>query len=269
MSSADPKREHRSVDEPLSASFYSGFFELSALFLEACFCFAAAAFLDSDLLQRLWSNLETGRESYEYAQPTVDADVRKERKLVDDICNQRAFTQHALVVHCLSKAYGFLQPRLAVDDVSFALRRGECLGLVGVLGTGKSTLLGVLGGELFPSSGDAYMSSLSLTRHYRQWMQSVGYVPYDWGLVDGLTGREMICVLATLRGVQDVPRTTACALRVVELAEPDAPIASYGAGAKTQLSLALALMSLPRYTKSFIPTCCSRTTRTVRALCLL
>ncbi|XP_049514374.1 retinal-specific phospholipid-transporting ATPase ABCA4-like [Dermacentor silvarum] len=241
-----PKREHRSVDEPLSASFHSGFFELSALFLEACFCFAAAAFLDSDLLQRLWSHLETGRESYEYAQPTVDADVRKERKLVDDICNQRAFAQHALVVHCLSKAYGFLQPRLAVDDVSFALRRGECLGLVGVLGTGKSTLLGVLGGELFPSSGDAYMSSLSLTRHYRQWMQSVGYVPYDWGLVDGLTGREMICVLATLRGVQDVPRTTACALRVVELAEPDAPIASYGAGAKTQLSLALALMSLPR-----------------------
>ncbi|KAK8788535.1 hypothetical protein V5799_021690 [Amblyomma americanum] len=246
-----PMREHGSMEQPLSMGLYSGFFEVSALFLEACICFAAASFLDSTLLQRLWSRSQKSDTTSGYWYPQfeseIDADVRNEAKLVDDICQQRNFGQQALVVRGLSKAYGNVQPRVAVDGVSFAVRRGECFGLVGVLGTGKSSLLGMLGGELFPTSGDAYLrNGLSLTRQYRQWMQGVGYVPYGSGLLEPLTGRETICVFAVLRGIQDVPRTTACLLRLVELDEPDAPVSSYGAGAKTQLSLALALMALPK-----------------------
>lgn len=41
----------------------------------------------------------------------------------------------------------------AVKDVSFELRRGECLGLIGSHGTGKTTLLKMLNGLLKPDSG--------------------------------------------------------------------------------------------------------------------
>ncbi|XP_075527982.1 phospholipid-transporting ATPase ABCA3-like isoform X2 [Dermacentor variabilis] len=238
--------------QPLSPGLRTGFLEVFALLLEGCVCFALVSFLDSDLLQRLWSRFQGHEPPPAYRgdahlESTVDPDVVREARLVDDVYNQRGFDKQALLVRGLSKAYGFFQPRFAVDNVSFAVRSGECLGLVGALGTGKSTLLGVLGGELFPTAGDAYMSAgTSLTHSYRQWMQDVGYVPYGWGLLDTLTGREMACLLAVLRGVHDAPRATACALQAVELADPDAPIASYGAGARTQLSLALALMAYPK-----------------------
>ena len=46
------------------------------------------------------------------------------------------------------------KPHCALDDVSFELRRGECLSVIGRNGAGKSTTLGLIAGVLRPSSGD-------------------------------------------------------------------------------------------------------------------
>lgn len=233
--------------EPLStASVHTGLFEVAALFLEGCLCFCIATFLDSDMFQRLWSrHAERGPALGDIA-TTVDDDVVKEAKRVDQLCSQRATVHRGLIVRGLTKVFGYFQQSTAVDKVSFAVNPGECFGLVGVLGTGKSSLVGMLGGELFPTSGDAFLHPLSLRHHYRQWMLNIGYVPYGWGLLDTFTGREMVDLLASLRGVHDVPRTITYVLRAVELSEPDARVSSYSAGAKTQLSLALALIANPR-----------------------
>ncbi|XP_077548510.1 phospholipid-transporting ATPase ABCA3-like [Haemaphysalis longicornis] len=232
---------------PLSLSLYSGLFELFALLLEACFCFFAASFLDSDLAQRLWVRYQIRDVQYDpQNQDSINEDVRNEEVLVDKIFNQAKFAEHALVVRNLSKAYGFFQQHFAIETISFTVHHGECIGIVGVIGTGKTSMMGVLGGELFPTSGDAFRPGMSLTRDYRFWIQSVGYVPFGWGLLETLTGREMIRVIALLRGVQDVPRTTARVMGVVELSEPDAVVSTYSVGAKTQLSLALALIAAPK-----------------------
>ena len=45
----------------------------------------------------------------------------------------------------------------AVKDVSFTLRRGECLGLIGHNGAGKSTLLKILNGLIRPDEGTISM----------------------------------------------------------------------------------------------------------------
>jgi lipopolysaccharide transport system ATP-binding protein len=58
-----------------------------------------------------------------------------------------------------SKKNGQLRPKefWAVDDVSFELKRGECLGLIGHNGAGKSTLLKMLNGLIKPDKGTITM----------------------------------------------------------------------------------------------------------------
>ncbi|KAK8788606.1 hypothetical protein V5799_021619 [Amblyomma americanum] len=263
-----PLKNAHSVDQlqPFGVGLNTGIYEIFSLILEGGFCFVLVSFLDSELLQRLWSRFRTS-EPATPSKPFTDSsadDVMKERQQIEDIYNKRDFEQHGLLVRGLSKTYGFIRPRCGIDNVSFCVRQGECLGFVGVLGTGKTTLLGVLGGELFPTSGEAYMGPMSLSLHYRQWLSNVGYVPYAGGLLEALTGREMICLLAVLRGVQDVPRITRSLLRIVDLAEPDAAIASYGVGARVQLSLALALMAFPRLYLLDLPDLDTQTRAVVR-----
>jgi D-xylose transport system ATP-binding protein len=55
-----------------------------------------------------------------------------------------------LQVERLSKRFG---PVVALDEVSFAVRRGEVVGLLGDNGAGKSTLIKIVSGSLAPSSG--------------------------------------------------------------------------------------------------------------------
>ncbi|KAK8788371.1 hypothetical protein V5799_021852, partial [Amblyomma americanum] len=252
--------------QPFSIGLNTGLYEILSLLLEGGFCFALVNFLDSELLQRFWSYFsarEPAASSKAFLE-TAEDEVAKERQQVEDIYKMHDFEQRALLVRGLSKTYGFIRPRCGIDNVSFCVRQGECLGVVGVLGTGKTTLVSVLGGELFPTSGDAYMGPMSLTLHYRQWLRNVGYVPHAGGFLETLTGREMICLLAALRGVQDVPRVTRCLLRIVDLVEPDAAIASYGVGARFQLSLALALMVFPRLYLLDLPDLDSQTRALVR-----
>jgi D-xylose transport system ATP-binding protein len=55
-----------------------------------------------------------------------------------------------LQVERLSKRFG---PVVALDEVSFAVRRGEVVGLLGDNGAGKSTLIKIISGSLAPSEG--------------------------------------------------------------------------------------------------------------------
>lgn len=59
-----------------------------------------------------------------------------------------------LEVRSLSKSFGAVQ---AITDISFELRRGEVLGLVGDNGAGKSTLIKCISGVLTPDSGTTYV----------------------------------------------------------------------------------------------------------------
>jgi lipopolysaccharide transport system ATP-binding protein len=78
----------------------------------------------------------------------------------------------------------------ALDDVSFELRRGECLGLIGPNGSGKSTMLRVLNGIIPPDKG-------RVTLH-----GSVGgLIQVGAGFHSKLTGRENIYITGAIRGM--------------------------------------------------------------------
>jgi len=62
----------------------------------------------------------------------------------------------------LSKTFG---PLVAVNDVSFVVKRGEVLGFLGPNGAGKSTTMKMLAGFLPPSGGSAHICGIDVGHH--------------------------------------------------------------------------------------------------------
>jgi ABC-2 type transport system ATP-binding protein len=95
----------------------------------------------------------------------------------------------------LSRRFGDL---VAVAEVSFEAVRGELFGLVGPDGSGKTTLLRMLAGVLRPSSGDALVGGVSVTREPERLKHHIAYMSQRFGLYADLTVRENLDFYADL-----------------------------------------------------------------------
>ncbi|MCO6388282.1 ABC transporter ATP-binding protein [Aliihoeflea sp. 40Bstr573] len=67
-----------------------------------------------------------------------------------------------LSVDCAQKKFGGL---IAVNDVSFDVREGELLGLIGPNGSGKTTMLNLISGALRPSAGEIRLKGERISGH--------------------------------------------------------------------------------------------------------
>lgn len=73
----------------------------------------------------------------------------------------------------------------ALDGITFAIRKGDRVAFVGPTGSGKSTLIDLLLGLLYPTSGRITVDGQELTpERGRAWRRSLGYVPQDLFLYD-------------------------------------------------------------------------------------
>jgi len=120
----------------------------------------------------------------------------------------------------------------AVKSVSFELKRGECLGLIGKNGAGKTTLLRMLNGLIKPDQGRIEMHG------------KVGaLIALGAGFNPILTGRENIYVNASVLGLSK-KEADAKFEEIVEFAELsqfiDAPVQSYSSGMQVRLGFAVA-----------------------------
>lgn len=125
----------------------------------------------------------------------------------------------------------------ALRDISFELKRGESLGLMGSNGAGKSTLLKLLNGLIKPDEG-------RITVHGRMG----ALIELGAGFNPILTGRENIYVNAAVLGIskQRVNRVIDSIIDFAELDEfIDAPVQSYSSGMRVRLGFAVAAQMKP------------------------
>jgi ATP-binding cassette, subfamily B, bacterial PglK len=99
-------------------------------------------------------------------------------------------------------------------DVDLVIRRGESVGIVGLTGAGKSTLVDLLLGLLTPTYGRITVDGRDLATHRRAWQRRIGYVPQAIVLVDDTLRRN---VALGLPDAQIDPARLAAALRVAQL----------------------------------------------------
>jgi ABC-2 type transport system ATP-binding protein len=79
-----------------------------------------------------------------------------------------------IAVSHLTKRYG---THVAVDDVSFAIAKGEVVGFLGPNGAGKSTTLRVLAGFLGPTSGKVEIAGYDVAEESLDARRNIGYMP--------------------------------------------------------------------------------------------
>lgn len=126
---------------------------------------------------------------------------------------------------------------LVLKDISFILKKGEALGLLGCNGAGKSTLLKLILGILHPDVGD-------ITRVGR----ITGLLELGTGFDPALSGRENIYVNGLLLGIpqQELKQKESQIISFAELDNYiDQPVRTYSSGMSMRLGFAVAIHANP------------------------
>lgn len=77
-----------------------------------------------------------------------------------------------------------------LNNISFDVKPGEIIGLVGENGAGKSTLLKVIATLIKPTNGMIHLDSLHFQKNRKKVRKQIGYVPQDIAIWDNLTVKE-------------------------------------------------------------------------------
>lgn len=133
----------------------------------------------------------------------------------------------------VTKRYG---QHTAIDGVSFAVRPGQIVGLIGANGAGKTTTLRQLLGLETPTSGTVSLFDGAASRSSRT---RIGYVPQSMGIFLTLTVDENVDFTATVFHVKAPPLPPFLAQRRHQLAQ------SLSLGEQRQLAFFLALLHAP------------------------
>lgn len=136
----------------------------------------------------------------------------------------------------------------AVDDVNFAIRRGEIYGLLGPNGAGKSTTFKMLCGLLRPSVGTGRVVGVDLQQAGGKARARLGYMAQKFSLYGDLSARQNLSFFAGVYGLGKKERRETVA-RMVDIFDLtphlDEAAGELPLGFKQRLALACAVMHEP------------------------
>ena len=153
----------------------------------------------------------------------------------------RDLSDTAISVTNLTKRFG---ERVAFDDVSLDVRRGEVFGFLGPNGAGKTTMVRTLGSLIAPTSGTATVGGLALTpANGEQIRERISVMPESPGLYLRLTVAENLECFCGLYGVREPARRITQVLSELDLSQRAGdPCGKLSKGLRQRVSLARVLL---------------------------
>ncbi|XP_049934331.1 ABC transporter A family member 7-like isoform X2 [Nymphaea colorata] len=178
-------------------------------------------------------------------------DVCGERDVVQQLVNEPS-RDFPIVCHNLRKVYKGKDGnpvKHAVQNVSLAVPRGECFGLLGPNGSGKTTFINMVTGNLSPTSGTAFIDGLNIQTDMDKIYMRMGFCPQYDLIWETLTGREHLLFYARLKNFKGskLQQVVDQSLKTVNLfGVGDRLAGKYSGGMKRRLSVAIALIGDPQ-----------------------
>jgi len=145
----------------------------------------------------------------------------------------------------LAKAYGALK---AVDQIGFAVRRGEIYGLLGPNGAGKTTTISCVCGLLKPDAGRITLDGIDLAADPLAFKRRIGVVPQEVAIYGDLTVQENLAFwgrLAGLRGAALRAGIDEVATAVGLIGQARTAARKLSGGFQRRLNLAIGLVHRP------------------------
>lgn len=149
----------------------------------------------------------------------------------------------SIEVKGLTKNYG---EQKAVNDVSFAIGRGEIVGFLGPNGAGKSTTMKIITGYLAADAGQAVVCGIDVKERPLEAKAKIGYLPEANPLYFDMYVREYLDFVADVHHVQNKKQTIEKVIETVGLTpESKKKIGQLSKGYKQRVGLAAALIHDP------------------------
>jgi ABC-2 type transport system ATP-binding protein len=151
-----------------------------------------------------------------------------------------------LEIRHLVKHFG---PLIAVDDVSFAVARGEVLGFLGPNGAGKSTTMKMITGFVPPTSGTAIICGHDIAQESIAAKRCIGYLPEGAPAYPDMTAAEFLDFIARIRGFsgREAKRRLARMVETIHIADVmHQPIETLSKGYRRRVGVAQALLHDPQ-----------------------
>ena len=145
----------------------------------------------------------------------------------------------------LKSLYKKFGPRMAVDNLTLQVPAGEIYGLLGHNGAGKSTAIGMMLGQVWPTSGEVRICGHDVTAHRRHALQKVGAIFESPAFYDFLSGRRNLEILSSYTAATPRQRIDEVIEWVGLRGREDGKVRTYSHGMRARLALAQALLPHP------------------------
>lgn len=152
----------------------------------------------------------------------------------------------AIQTEKLTKRFGAF---VAVNEISFEVKRGEIFGFLGANGAGKTTAMRMLCGLSAPTSGKATIAGLDIYTQTEKIKKEIGYMSQKFSLYDDLTVLENIRFFAGiygLRSAQIKKKTEELVTRLGLQQETHKMVRDLPLGWKQKLSFSVSIIHEPK-----------------------
>lgn len=179
----------------------------------------------------------------------LSIDCAKEEQLAKELIEHPS-DGYPLVVSGLRKRY---QDKVAVNGLSFAAQRGECFGLLGVNGAGKTSTFQMIAANLALDGGNIRIDGIEIRQNEVAYRHRFGYCPQYDALNKFMTAEQCLHYMGLLRGLSSsgegpatVKENVKYWLEKMHLTKyQQVQVRHYSGGTKRKLLAAMAMIGAP------------------------